>query len=168
MAYGNWMVAALLAGSPEALADVTQFQRHAVEVEDSAGARQVLRVSGTRYSIPGTPAQIVGKARSCVSRRDSGAGVVSVDLAGGRLVAVSRVEYRHGASTRIVKGRLLVEAGAGDFSVVLSNLGLLDDSAGDAVDEVFVPLRMDADAAWEPALAAVIQVEQALLDCMFS
>ncbi len=167
MSYRNWMLAALLMVSSAAMAEETAFQGHAIEAEGVADARQVLRVRGTRYAIPGTPAQIVGKAQLCLARKDSRAGIVSVDPAGGRLAAVSRVEYRDEPSLRLVKGRLTVEAGDGGFSVVLSNLGILQGNPGEAVDEVFSPLLLRADSRWEPALAALIGVEQALVDCMF-
>lgn len=166
MAYAKWMLLALLATSP-VLADQTEFQGHAIEAEGVADARQVLRVRGTRYAIPGTPAQIVGKAQLCLARKDSGAGVVSVDAAAGRLAAISRVEYRDVPSNRLVKGRLTVEAGEGSFSVVLGNLGILQGVPGETADEVFSPLSLRPGSGWEPALAALIGVEQALVDCMF-
>lgn len=166
MWYRNLAVAALLAAAP-ALADEAPFQGHAIEAEGVADARQVVRVRGTRYAIPGTPAQIVGKAQLCLSRRDSGVGIVSVDPAAGRLAAVGRVAYRDEPALRLVKGRLTVEAEAGNFSVVLGNLGILQGNPGERADEVFTPLHLDAGSAWQPALTAMIAVEQALVDCMF-
>lgn len=167
MAPRDWILTALLASSP-VLSGGTEFRGHAVDVANAAGDGQVLRVRGSHYSIPGTAAQIVGKAQLCLSRRDSGAGIVSTDRAGGRLVAVSRVEHGAGPAPGIVKGRLAVEAGEGGFSIVLSDLGTLQDPPGDGRDEVFSPLLMRADSGWEAALDAMIGVEQALLDCMFS
>lgn len=166
MTYRNVLVAVLLV-APPALADETQFQGHAIEAEGVGDARQVVRVRGTRYAIPGTPAQIVGKAQLCLSRKESGAGVVSVDAAGGRLAAIARVDYRDEPAQRLAKGRLTVEAGEGGFSVVLGNLGILQATPDANGDEVFAPLRLRTGAGWEPAVTAMIGVEQALVDCMF-
>jgi hypothetical protein len=166
MAYGQWMWVALLAGSPMVSADDVTFPGHAIEAETVAGARHVSRVLGTRYSIPGAPAQVVAKAQACLARRDSGAGVVSVDAAAGRLVAVSRMAYGDGGS-RTVKGRLTLEASAGGFAIVLSHLGRLQAVAAGTEEETFAPLALGDEATWQRALAALVGVEQALVDCMF-
>ncbi len=168
MLYANLILATLLTASP-ALADATEFQGHTIESDGTAEARQVLRVHGTRYSIPGSPAQIVGKAQQCLSRKDSGAGVVSTDAAAGRLVAISRVQFGQEPLLRTLKGRLTVETGTGQFGIVLSNLGVLQEGAGDAgVEEVFSPVLQREGSGWQLALAALIGVERNLVDCMFS
>ena len=167
MAYSNGLLAVLLAASP-VLADEMEFQGHVIEAQGVADARLALRVRGLRYAIPGSPEQVVGKAQACLTRRDSGAGVVSVDAAGGRLIAVSRVEYRSDPLPGTIKGRLVVEAAGGGFSVVLSNLGVMQGPTADGADEVFAPLLLRGDSGWEAALSAVIGVKQALVDCMFS
>ena len=95
------------------------------------------------------------------------AGVVSVDRDAGRLTAVSRVEYRDALALRLAKGWITVEAGEGFFSIALSKIGILQASTSETADEVFSPLALGGTHAWEPALAAVIGVEQALVDCMF-
>lgn len=166
MVLGSWLLAALLAGEP-AVAGTLQFEGHAVSVEGVADARQVESVRGTRYAIHGTSAQIVGKAQQCLSRKDSQAGIVSVDQAHGRLEAVSRVDYGDVPSQRLVKGRLTVEADTGAFSVVLSNLGIRQAGSADPMDEVFSPLQLRTGSDWELALAAMIEVEQSLVGCMF-
>ncbi|HSD16982.1 MAG TPA: hypothetical protein VLC71_06965 [Thermomonas sp.] len=167
MKYANWMWLAFLLSVPAQAADM-DFQGYAIEAEGPASGRQILRVQGKRYAIPGTPAQVVGKAQGCLSQRDSRAGVVSVDADGGRLVAVSRVEYRDGGGAHLARGWLTVDAGDGAFGVALSKIGVLQASSGDAADEVFLPLGLDGGAGWEPALAAVIEVEKSLVDCMFN
>lgn len=166
MAYRHGILLVLLATAP-ALADDAQFLGHAIETDGAADARQVLRAKGRRYAIPGMPAQIVRKAQVCLARPDSQAGIVSVDAEGGRLVAISRVEFRDAAGIGLAKGRLALEAGDGAFQVVLGNLGIRQGSADANGDEVFQPLAMRPDSGWEPALAALIGVEQALVDCMF-
>jgi len=165
MAHGTWMVAALLAAGQVAAAE-PELQGHSVEAEGVAEARQLARVRGTRYSIPGTPAQVVGRAQSCLARRESGAGVVSVDGAAGRIVAVSRMPYGGDASPGTVKGRLTLEADAGGFALSLSQLGVLRGADSDGND-VFAPLLVRDEATWRPALVALVSVEQALVDCMF-
>ncbi len=107
------------------------------------------------------------KAQVCLAGPDSRAGIVSVDAEGGRLVAISRVEFRDAERVGLAKGRLAVEAGEGAFQVVLGNLGIRQGAADVNGDEVFQPLAMRPDSGWEPALAALIGVEQALVDCMF-
>ena len=166
MAYRLGILIALLATVP-ARADDVRFLGHAIELDAAADARQVLRARGTLYAIPGTPAQIVRKAQVCLARPDSHAGIVSVDADGGRLVAISRVEFRDAERIGLAKGRLAVEAGDGAFQVVLGNLGILQGNAGATGDEVFLPLAMRPDSGWEPALTALIGVERALVDCMF-
>lgn len=168
MAYRNLMLAALLTASP-ALADEMTFQGHALEVDGSGDAAQLLRLRGTRYAIPGTATQIIGRAQLCLSRKDSRAGIVSVDPAGGRLAAVSRVEYQDDSSMHLVRSWLTVEAEEGNFSVVLSKLGLRQEppANADGADEVFSSFQLRNDGVWKPAVTAVIGVEQALVDCMF-
>lgn len=168
MQYAGWMMAALLATTPaQARAAEVEFQGQAIEVDGSADARQVLRVRGKRYSIPGTPAQVVGKAQMCLVRKDSGAGIASTDPAGGRLAAVVRVDYAAEPRSGTVKAWLAVEAGEHNFTVIISKLGTTQRSAGDD-EEVFSPLLMRRDSGWELALAAVIKIEQALVECMYS
>jgi len=167
MTYFHSMLAALLTAQPAMVADAT-FQGHAIEVDGASNGRPVLRVSGKRFAIPGSPEQIVDRAQACLSRRHSSAGVVSVDRTGGRLVAVSRVPYHEAPSPRLVKAWLTVQAGQGHFSVVLSKLAVRQGSSGEPMEEVFQPLALDAGFAWEPAVAAVIGVEQALVDCLFA
>lgn len=166
MAGGSWLLAGLLAVSP-AIAAQTDFQGYAMETDGAADAPRLLRVLGKRYGIPGTPAQVVGRAQACLSRADSGAGVISVDPGGGRLVAIGRVPYRQQALGGVVRGRLTLEARDGGFGVVVSDLAIASDAAADPMDLVFLPLVQDRDAAWEPALAALIGVEEALVRCMF-
>ena len=166
MAYRHGILLMLLATVP-ALADDARFPGHAIETDGASDARQVLRARGALYAIPGTPAQIVRKAQICLARPDSGAGIVSVDAEGGRLVAISRMEFRDAGRVGLAKGRLAVEAGEGAFQVVLGNLGIRQGAADVNGDEVFQPLAMRPDSGWEPALAALIGVEQALVDCMF-
>ena len=93
MANTPWFLVAMLASAP-ALAGSVDFQGHSVEVDATTGARRVLSVRGASYSIPGSTAQAIGKAQSCLARADSGVGVVSVDPSGGRLRAVSRTGYQ--------------------------------------------------------------------------
>jgi hypothetical protein len=165
--HAKWMLAAALSVTG-AQAGELEFQGHAVELQDHAQAPQVLRVRGTRYAIPGSREQIVAKAQLCLARKDSRSGIVSVDPAGGTLAAVSRVGYGEGAAARMVRGRLLLEADDGGFSVTLGSIGIASGPGGDDVDQAFLPLAVHADSGWKPALGAVIGVEQALIDCLFS
>ena len=167
MAYTNWIWIAFLLAAPTQAADM-EFQGYSIEADGPADARQILRVQGKRYAIPGTPVQVVGKAQLCLGRKDSSAGVVSVDAIGGRLAAVSRVNYGVEPSLRIAKGRLAIEASEGKFGVVLGNLGTAQASSDDSVDPVFAPILLRGDSGWEPALTALLGVERKLVDCMFS
>lgn len=166
MPYRSLLLAALFTVPPGMAAETT-FQGHAVELDDASAVRQVVRVTGTRYAIPGSPEQIVARAQMCLSRKESMAGVVSVDADAGRLTAVSRVEYRDELAPRLARGWITVEAGEGFFSIALSRIGILQASTGETADEVFSPLALGGKHAWEPALAAVIAVEQALVKCVF-
>ena len=162
------MLAALLVASP-ALANEMKFQGHALEVDGVGGAAQLVRVRGTRYAIPGTSTQVIGKARVCLSGKDGRAGIVSVDPAGGRLEAVTRVEYEEDISVHLARSWLTVEAEEGSFGIVLSRLGIRQQHPGNvnAEAEVFSPFLLRDDGVWKPAVAAVIEVEQSLVDCMF-
>lgn len=159
MARGRWILAALLAASP-VMAAQTEFQGHAMETDGGA----VLRVQGKRYAIPGTPAQVVVRAQACLSRGDSGAGVVSSKPQEGRLVAIGRVPF---GSHGIAKGRLTLEASDGGFSIAVSDLGIAPAASGDHMDLVFAPVLRNAGSDWEPAVAALIGVEEALVGCLF-
>lgn len=163
MAYRNWMLAAALVAAP-AMAEVVQFRGHALETDGAAEARHVAAMRSARYSIPGSPAQIVGKAQACLARADSGVGIVSVDAAGGRLRAVSRTGYRHDEQARMLRSRWMVEAGEGSLHIAFTDLAEI---RGEGADEAYAPLPLRPGAGWEEALSAVIGVEQALLDCMY-
>ena len=160
MACRYWVLAAMLVAMP-AMAEDVAFQGHTVEVDAASQARPILRMRGVKYSIPGSPMQIVGKAEQCVARQPGAITLESADAAGGQLRAESRAEYRQ-KGRRGIRARMTVEAGEGNFRVVFSELAT---SPADAV--TYAPLIQQDGAGWEPALTAMIVVEQALLDCMF-
>ena len=154
------MLAALLVAMPAVAEDVA-FEGHALQVDGSREARPILRMSGTRYSIPGSATQILGKAEQCAARQPGAITEASVDAEGGRLLADSRANYRQ-KGQRSVRARMAVEAGDGNFRVVFTDLAT---SPADAVN--YAPLVQQDAAGWESALVALIGVEQGLLDCMF-
>lgn len=160
MACRNWVLAGLLVAMPAVAEDVA-FQGHTLEVDAGREARPILGMRGVKYSIPGSPAQIVGKVDYCAARQPAAISVESVDAAGGRLLAESRAEYRQ-KGRRGVRARMTIEAGEGNFLVVFTDLAT---SPADAL--TYTPLIQQDGAGWEPALVAMIGVEQALLDCMF-
>ena len=163
MAYRSLVLAASLLAMPAA-AEVVQFQGHAVEVDGASDARRVVAMRSGRYSIPGSPQQVVGKVQACLGRADSGAGIVSVDAANGLLRAVSRTGYRLDGEARMLRGRWTVEAGEGGMQIAVADLAHIHD---EGIDESYLPVPMRDDEGWERALAAVIEVEHALLDCMY-
>jgi len=154
------MLAAVLVAMPAVAEDVA-FEGHALQVDVSREARPILRMSGTRYSIPGSATQILGKAEQCAARQPGAITEASVDAEGGRLLADSRANYRQ-KGQRSVRARMAVEAGDGNFRVVFTDLAT---SPADAVN--YAPLVQQDAAGWESALEAVIGVEQGLLECMF-
>ena len=77
------------------------------------------------------------------------------------LQAASRAEYRYKGRTNAVVARLNVEAGAGNFRIVFTDLALSQDGG------VTAPVLQQDGSGWEKPLGAVIGVEQAVLDCMF-
>lgn len=82
------MLAAVLVAMPAVAEDVA-FEGHALQVDGSREARPILRMSGTRYSIPGSATQILGKAEQCAARQPGAITEASVDAEGGRLLARS-------------------------------------------------------------------------------
>ncbi len=154
------MLAAVLVAMPAVAEDVA-FEGHALQVDGSREARPILRMSGTRYSIPGSATQILGKAEQCAARQPGAITEASVDAEGGRLLADSRANYRQ-KGQRSVRARMAVEAGDGNFRVVFTDLAT---SPADAVN--YAPLVQQDAAGWESALEVVIGVEQGLLECMF-
>ena len=154
------MLAGMLVAMP-AMAEDVAFQGHTVQVDATREARPILRVGGVKYSIPGSASQILGKAEQCAARQPVAITGVSVDPDNGRLLADSRANYRQ-KGQRSVRARMAVEAGDGNFRVVFTELAT---SPADALS--FAPLVQRDAAAWEPALEAIIGVEQGLLDCMF-
>ena len=160
MACRMWMLAGMLVAMP-AMAEDVAFQGHTVQVDATREARPILRVGGVKYSIPGSPTQILGKAEQCAALQPGAITGASVDPDNARLVAEGRANYRQ-KGQRSVRARLTVEAGAGNFRVVFTELAT---SPADAVN--FAPLVQQDAAGWESALEALIGVEQGLLDCMF-
>lgn len=162
MAYRNLVFAASLLALPAA-AEVVQFQGHALEVDAASGTREVLSMRSELQSIQGLPGEIVGKAQACLARPDSGMGVISVDAAAGRLQAVGRAGYRHGGQARIVKGRLAVDAGTSRVELTFTGLAEIH---GEGAEEAYLPLSQQDGAGWANALAALLALEQSLLECM--
>jgi hypothetical protein len=144
-----------------ALAEDVAFEGHTLEVDGSREARPILRMTGTKYSIPGSPAQIVGKAERCATSQPDAIRVESVLAENGQLLAATRADYRQ-RGRRSVQAKLAFAAGEGNFRVVFTELAT---SPADAIS--YAPLIQQDGAGWESALEAVIDVEQALLDCMF-
>jgi hypothetical protein len=132
-----------------------------VEVDASREARPILGMRGTRYSIPGSVPQILGKSEQCAARQPGALTVESVEADAGRLVAGSRAEYRQ-KGRRSVRARMTLEAGEGTFRVAFNDLATASADAGG-----FVPLIQQDAAGWENALEALIAIERPLLDCMF-
>ena len=160
MASRSWVLAGMLATMP-AMAEDVVFEGHTLEVDASREARPILGMRGTRYSIPGSVQQIVGKAEQCAARQTGALTVESTDADGGKLLASGRAEYRQ-KGRRSVRAPMTLEAGEGNFRVVFSDLATASADAGG-----FAPLIQQDGAGWENALEAVIGIEQPLLDCMF-
>ena len=160
MACRNWVLAVMLVAMP-ALAEDVAFEGHTLQVDGSREARPILRMSGTKYSIPGSATQILGKAEQCVARQVGAITGASVDAEGVRLLADSRANFRQ-KGQRSVKAKLAVEAG--DVARSVNTTRKLP-SPADATN--YAPLVQQDAAGWENALVAIIGVEQGLLDCMF-
>ena len=154
MASRSWV----LAGMP-AMAEDVVFEGHTLEVDASREARPILGMRGTRYSIPGSVQQIVGKAEQCAARQTGALTVESTDADGGKLLASSRAEYRQ-KGRRSVRARMTLEAGEGNFRGS-------DRATASAAAGGFAPLIQQDGAGWENAIEAVIGIEQPLLDFMF-
>ena len=159
MMFRSWVLAGMLVAMP-AQADDVAFGGRTLEVDSGRESRPILGMRGVKYSIPGSAMQIVGKAELCVASQANAISLVSVDAAGGRLLADSRAEYRQ-KGRRSIRARVTVEAEEGQFRVVFTGLATAQaDVAGHA------PL-MQGGAGWERALEAVIGIEQPLIDCIF-
>ena len=160
MACRHLVLAGILVAMP-AMAEDVAFQGHTVDVDATRESRPILGMRGVKYSIPGSPMQIIGKAQQCAARQAGALTLESVDADGGRLLADARAEYRQ-KGRRAVRARMTVEAGEGSFRVVFADLTT---SPADAANHT--PLVQQEGAGWESALVAVVGVEQVLLDCMF-
>ena len=154
------MLVGMLVAIP-AMAEDVAFQGHTVQVDASREARPIQRLGGVKYSIPGSAMQILGKAEQCAARQPVAIAGASVDQDNARLVADSRANYRQNGQ-RILKARMAVEAGEGNFRVVFTEIAA---SPADAIS--YTPLLQQDGPGWEKALVAIIGVEQGLLDCMF-
>lgn len=163
MAHQGWMLAALLLGAPAA-AGIVEFQGHSLETGAVEGAHRLLSMQGAPYSVPASTAQTIGKAQACLSRADSGVGVVSVDATGGRLRAIGRTPYQHDGQPRLLRSRWALEATGGSFRITFTDLADIRQAGG---DELYAPLAFGSESGWQEALGAVIAVETALLDCMY-
>ena len=64
----------------------------------------------------------------------------------------------------MLRGRWTVEAGEGGMQIAVADLAHIHD---EGIDESYLPVPMREDEGWERALAAVIEVEHALLDCVY-
>lgn len=164
MEYRYLVLAAVLASIPAAAEEV-QFEGHAIEVDASQEARNILRMTGTRYGVRGSAAQIIDKARQCIG---SGRGFTleSTDPANGKLSANGRFDYRQLWSTHSVRARLTIEADDGHFRLVQSELGHAQGSGAETPDAGYSPISQENDD-WREALAATIEAETRLVDCMY-
>ncbi|RYY70646.1 MAG: hypothetical protein EOO24_49560 [Comamonadaceae bacterium] len=155
------MLAGMLLVAMPAVAEDVAFQGHAVQVDASREARPIVRLTGVKYSIPGSALQILGKAEQCAARQADALTGVSLDADNARLVAVGRASYRK-KGQRSARGRMAIDAADGSFRVAFTEL-----ATSPADDGGYVPLLQHDAAGWENALEAIIGVEQGLLDCMF-
>lgn len=154
---------ALAAGT--ASAEEIQFDGHVLEIGASGEARPIVRIAGTRYRLGGSTAQIVGKAEACVA---AGAGLelVSADAASGVVSARGAADYRQLWSVRSIRANLQVEASDGYFRIVQTDLVQAPDRGADAAADAYAPVSQGA-GDWEGAVAAAIDLETRLVDCLY-
>lgn len=156
------MLAAAFAAVPAAAEDVP-FKGRTLDVVTGQEASPILRMAGTQYVVRRDQAQIIEQARGCLGGQD-GVAVESADAGQGVLVANVSVGFRARFSSQTLQSRLTLQASDGAFLITESELGLVqgDDSGG----QTRMPLTQEG-SAWEKGLEALIQVENALVDCLY-
>ena len=104
--FGNLLLLAAFAAMP-AGAEEIEFEGRTVEIGGDQESPAILRMSGARYGINATSAQILDKARACIGRVD-GVSVAAVEAASisGRRV---RVRVRDGAGHNQMTSELLIQ-----------------------------------------------------------
>lgn len=156
-----WLAAALAA--MPALAEEVPFNGRMLELGTGGEARPILRMSGTRYAIPRTGEQLVELARSCLAGQ-GGVAVESTDPAQGLLLASVETGFRASFSAQTLRSRLRFEAGDGRFQIIESDFALAQ--SGDEGSVAYLPL-VQSGGIWEKGLAALLQTENRLVDCLY-
>lgn len=164
MEFRYLVLAGVLASIPAAAEEV-QFEGHSLEVDASQEARNILRMTGTRYGIRGSTAQIIDKARQCIGGRQ-GLTLESADQANGKLSARGRFDYRQLWSTHSIRTQLTIEADDGHFRIVQSEPAHAQGRGAETPDDAYSPLSQ-RDDDWREALLAAIGAETGLVDCMY-
>ena len=159
-----WLLAAVLAALPAHAEDVP-FAGHVLDVDASQEQRTILRMTGTRYGINGSTAQILDKARQCIGSQ-SGLTLDPVDPDSSTLSAQGRRDYRQFWSTHSVRTRLTLEASDGHFRIVQSALGQAQGNSAETPDDAYLPISQQG-GDWQNAITAAIAMATGLADCMY-
>lgn len=152
---------AVLALIPAYAAEVP-FSGRTLEISGDQGDGSIDRMLGAQYNIPGTGADIIGRAQTCAAGV-GGLTVESADPSAGTLVLRASTEFRSGFTTRTIRSRIDLGAADASFQITESEIAVRE-GAGDA--NAFGPLTR-ASGGWEKGLEALIGLENKLVDCLY-
>ncbi len=144
-----------------AQAGQVQFSGRTLDVGDGQDNGPIQRMVGAEYNIPGTAADIIGRAQTCAASVD-GLSLVGASPDSGTLVLRANVDYRSGFSARTIHSRLDFLASDSVFQITETELEVRE-GGGDAD---FTALTQ-ADGSWEKGLDALVGLENKLVDCLY-
>ena len=160
--FRKFVLLAVFASTP-ALAGEIQFEGRSVETGGDAESPTLLRMSGPRYGINASSAQILDKAQACVSRIE---GVSGATVEAGVLSAEVHADHRAMFSSHSVRSVLAIEATDGYFSISQSELAYSPALAADTPEGGYRAL-VHSGADWDNALETAIRVEDGIVDCLY-
>ena len=162
MKFSKIVLLAVFASVP-AIAEEIEFEGRTVEIGGDQASPTILRMSGSRYGINATSAQILDKARACISRTE---GVSGASVEAGMLSAEVHADHRAMFSSHSIRSRLAIEATDGYFSISQSELAYSPALAADTPEGGYSAL-VQSGAGWDNALETAIKVEDGIVDCLY-
>lgn len=111
---------------------------------------------------------MAGIGHNVNSTISGGALIELVEPSNGQLIANSRVDYKFMLLAHNIKTRFILEAKDGRFRVTQSDIEAVQKNTGSMRNDGYRPLLRLKGIGWDKALAAAIDVEKKVADCIAS
>ena len=152
---------------------IYQTQGTAAQIIQKAQGCVAKHLSNDEVATSGSSASgffgaMAGQGHNVNSSIAGGALIELADPANGQLIANSRADYRFMLLSNSVKSRIIIEAKDGRFRITQSNLESVQKNTGSMRNDGYDQLIRRKGTGWDKALAATIDAEKKVVDCIMS